>query len=67
MDLANNVANFKFLSKQSQWYGKILSIYDYVILDDTSFNQKYLLICAVSESLFKNAKFDIANFRWKHW
>ena len=61
MDLAAYVADFKLLSKTQSSYivkdskllhrhGEFMSIYDYFILDDTSFNQKYV----VYESSFKN-------------
>ena len=40
MDLTTNVADFKSLSNHLQRNYKIVSIYDYFILDDTSFNQK---------------------------
>ena len=36
-DLTTNVADFKLLSKWLQRQGKTMSIYDYFILDDTSF------------------------------
>ena len=68
MDLAAYVADFKLLSKTQSSYivkdskllhrhGEFMSIYDYFILDDTSFNQKYVIY----ESSFKNLKLFVVS------
>ena len=40
-----------------------MSIYDYFILDDTSFNQKYFFVSVVCEFLSKNMIYKIL-FLW---
>ena len=44
-----------------------MSINGYLILDDTSLNQKHFLINDICESLFKNVSLYVASFSWKHW
>ena len=56
MDAATtNVADFK-PSVQFQRYGKIVSIFDYFVLDDNIFNQKHFFICVLCDPLSKNIK-----------
>ena len=54
MDLAAYVAVIKSLSKQLQRHGKIISVYDFLILDDTYVNQRYFYISVVYKSSPKN-------------
>ena len=56
------VSNY-FQSKYLQRHSKIMSIYDYFMLGDTSFNQKYFFISVVCEFLSKNMIYNIL-FLW---
>ena len=57
MDLTIYVANFNLLSK----LGKIMLIFDYFVLGNAAFNQKYFFINVVYESSSTHAQLFVAS------